>query len=98
MRRGRPHVRGLGDLQVAVGVVGMGMSAVHVVVPVSMAAVALMEEEGEHAQETKLGVHVDSHGPLASGPLQRQGREAECVSHFFFLSCIELRKQLKKLG
>lgn len=34
----------------------------------SVAVVALVEEEGEHTQETELGVHVDSHCPLTSGP------------------------------
>lgn len=53
--------------------VGMGMAAVLVAVPVPMAVVALMEEEGEHAQETKLGVHVDSHGPLPKQESNRSG-------------------------
>lgn len=51
--------------------VGM-MCAVLVAMPFSMAVVALMEEEGEHTQETELGVHVDSHCPLTSGPLPKQ--------------------------
>lgn len=64
------HVRSLGNLQVAVGVVviTMIMSAMLMAVPFSMAVVALVEEEGEHTQETELGVHVDSHCPLTSGP------------------------------
>lgn len=38
----------------------------------SMATVALVEKEGEHTQETELGVHVDSHCPQTSGPLEKQ--------------------------
>lgn len=53
-------------------VVGMVMSTVLMAVPFSMAVVALMEEESEHTQETELGVHVDSHCPLTSGPLPKQ--------------------------
>lgn len=66
--RGPFHVRILGNLQVAVVVVGVVVSVVLMAVPVSMAVVALIEEEGEHTQETELGVHVDSHCPLTSGP------------------------------
>lgn len=51
-----------------VGVVAMVMSTVLMAVSVSMAVVALMEEEGQHTQETELGVHLDSHCPLTSGP------------------------------
>lgn len=47
--------------------VGMLMFIVWMV-PFSVAVVALVEEEGEHTQETELGVHVDSHCPLTSGP------------------------------
>lgn len=69
---GSSHVRSLRNLQVAVGVVVVGvvMPAVlmAMAVPVSMAVIALMEEEGEHTQEAELGVHVDSHCPLTSGP------------------------------
>lgn len=49
-------------------VVVMVVSTVLMAVPFSMAVVALMEEEGEHTQETELGVHLDSHCPLTSGP------------------------------
>lgn len=49
-------------------VVGVVMPIVLMAVPFSVAVVALMEEEGEHTQETELGVHVDSHCPLTSGP------------------------------
>lgn len=52
-------------------VVGVGVSTVLMAMFFSMAVVALMEEEGEHTQETELGVHVDSHYPLTSGPLQK---------------------------
>lgn len=41
-----------------------------VLVPLAIALGALMEEEGEHAQEAELGVQQDSHGPLTSGALQ----------------------------
>lgn len=90
---GSSHVGSLRNLQVAVGlvVVGMVMSTVMMVVPFSMAVVALMEEEGEHTQETELGVHVDSHCPLTSGPLQKQesnrisnsGHHLECFTGGF---------------
>lgn len=41
-----------------------------VLVPLAIALGALVEEEGEHAQEAELGVQQDSHGPLTSGALQ----------------------------
>ncbi len=63
------HVWSFGNLQVAVDLV---MFAVLMVVPFSMAVVALMEEEGEHTKETELGVHLNSHCPLTSGPLPTQ--------------------------
>lgn len=46
---GSSHVWSLRNLQVAVGVVGVVMFTVLMVVLFSMAVVALMEEEGEHA-------------------------------------------------
>lgn len=49
------------------GVVGMVMIAV----AFSVAVVELLEEEGEHTQETELGVHVDTHCPLTSGHLPK---------------------------
>lgn len=52
-----------------VGAVGMVMPTILMAVSLCMAVVALMEEEGEHTQETELGVHVDSHCPLTSGLL-----------------------------
>lgn len=55
-----------------VAVVDVVMPAVLVAVPISVAVVALMKEEGEHTQETELGVHVDSHCPLTSGPLENR--------------------------
>lgn len=55
---------------VAVAVVDVVVSTMLMAVPLSMAVVALMEEEGEHTQETELGVHLDSHCPLTSGPLR----------------------------
>lgn len=53
-------------------VVGMLVSTVLMAVSFCMAVVALVEEEREHTQETELGVHVDSHCPLTSDPLQKQ--------------------------
>lgn len=53
-------------------VVAMVMSSVLMAMFISMAVVALMKEEGEHTQETELGVCVDSHCPLTSRPLQKQ--------------------------
>lgn len=57
---------------VVVAVVDVVVSTMLMAVPLSMAVVALMEEEGEHTQETELGVHLDSHCPLTSGPLHKQ--------------------------
>lgn len=51
---------------VAVAVVDVVVSVMLMAVPLSMA------EEGEHTQETELGVHLDSHRPLTSGPLHKQ--------------------------
>lgn len=68
---GPSHIWSLRNLQVTVVVVGMVKSTVLMAVCFCMAVVALMEEEGEHTQETELGVHVDSHCPLTSGPLQK---------------------------
>lgn len=76
----------LGNLQVAVVVAvvvaGMVVSTVLMAVPLSMAVVALMEEEGEHTQETELGVHLDSHRPFTSGPLPKQESNKTIESHF----------------
>lgn len=44
------------------------MAVLVVVVAVPVAVAALVEQEGQHAQETELGVCVDSHRLLASGP------------------------------
>lgn len=57
---------------VGVVVVDVVVSAMLMAVPLSMGVVALMEEEGEHTQETELGVHLDPHRPLTSGPLHKQ--------------------------
>lgn len=46
--------------------------SVVLMVLISVAVVTLVEEEGENTQETELGVHVDSHCPLNSGPLPKQ--------------------------
>lgn len=54
---------------VVVAVVDVTVSTMLMAVPLSMAVV---EEEGEHTQETELGVHLDSHRPLTSGPLHKQ--------------------------
>lgn len=45
-----------------------------VLVPLAVALGALVEEEGQHAQEAELGVQQDSHGPLASGALQQHNK------------------------
>lgn len=44
------------------------MAMLVVVVAVAVAVAALVKQEGQHAQETELGVCVDSHRLLASGP------------------------------
>lgn len=67
---------------VVVVVTGMVVFTVLMAVPLSMAVVALMEEEGEHTQETELGVHLDSHRPLTSGPLPKQESNRTIESHF----------------
>lgn len=50
------------------------MSIVLVTVPLLMAMVTLMEEEGEHTQETELGVHLYSHCLLNSGLPTQEGK------------------------
>lgn len=57
-----------------VAVVGMLMSSVLMAVPLYMPVVTLMEEESDHTQETELGVHLDSHGPVTSGTPPEQER------------------------
>lgn len=51
------------------------MATMLVTVPLLMAMVTLMEEEGEHTQETELGVHLYSHCLLNSGLLPTQEGE-----------------------
>lgn len=67
---GSSHIWRVRYLQVVVHVfvVSMWMPTVLVAVPYSMTATGRMEEKGEHTQETELGVHVDSHCPLTTGP------------------------------
>lgn len=48
------------------------MSTMMATVVLLMAVVALMEEEGQHTQETEFGVHLYSHCLLNSGPLPTQ--------------------------
>lgn len=69
-------------------VVVMVVSTVLMAVPFSMAVVALMEEEGEHTQETELGVHLDSHCPLTSGPLPKQKSNRFRVGSLFVLKLL----------
>lgn len=69
-------------------VVVMVVSTVLMAVPFSMAVVALMEEEGEHTQETELGVHLDSHCPLTSGPLPKQESNTFRVGSLFVLKLL----------
>lgn len=95
------HVRRLGDLKVAVVVAVVGVAVVVVVgvavvvvvvvvlvvlVALAVALRALVEEEGEHAQEAELGVQQDSHGPLTSGPLQphKQHKHTHSQSAAFY--------------
>lgn len=70
-----------------VAVVGMVMSTVLMAVPLCMAVVALMEEEGEHTQETELCVHLDLHGPVTFGTLPEQERNRTRVR---IILCLEL--------
>lgn len=76
---GSPHVGSLRNLQIAVcvQVIGMLMSTVLMAMIFCMTVVALVEEEGEHAQETELGVDVDSHCPLTSDPLQKSSTPSD---------------------
>lgn len=48
------------------------MSIMMVTVVLLMTVVALMEDEGQHTQETEFGVHLYSHCLLSSGPLPAQ--------------------------
>lgn len=65
---------------VTVVVVGMRMmSTMLMAVPFTMAVVALMEEESEDTQETELGVHLDTHRPLTSGPLLKGTRKQQNI-------------------
>lgn len=59
-------------MSVVVAVVDVVVSIMLMAVPLSVAMVTLMEEEGKHTQEAELGVHLDSHHPLTSGPLYKQ--------------------------
>lgn len=56
------------------------MAAMLVTVPLLMAMVTLMEEEGEHTQETELGVHLYSHCLLSSGLLPTHEGETNTFS------------------
>lgn len=76
---------------VGVAVVGMLMSTVLMTVPFYMPVVALMEEEREHTQETELGVHLDSHGPVTSGTLPEQERNRTRVWNIICLK-VEIKQ------
>lgn len=67
---GTSHIWSIRDLQVTVHmvVVSMLMPTVLVAVPYSVTAAGRMEEKGEHTQETELGVHVNTHCSLTTGP------------------------------
>lgn len=53
------------------------MSTMMVSVVLLMAVVALMEEEGQHTQETELAVHLYPHCLFNSGPLPIQERRGK---------------------
>lgn len=71
------------------GVAGVAMTVMLPAVAVTVTVAGLMVEEGEHAQQTKPGVHVDSHGAQLLLPCTKKRKKKQISKHVVFFSSPE---------